>query len=143
MQSPPAKIVMALCVIVLAAFVLPATANTTTNWTFTTGDWFTPSHWDNGLPDLTNGAQINNGGTAQIMSGSAVADYVTLGFNGSDSGTLSVSGVGTMLTTNNRSLDVGADGTGTVNITGGAVEQGSLGFMIMILIDLDPDLAHE
>jgi T5SS/PEP-CTERM-associated repeat protein len=92
----------------------------TTIWTDATGDWFTAANWSAGVPDSSTTAQINNGGTAQIMAAGAAASLVELGVAAGDMGTLSVSGVGTLL--DGGALTVGENGTGTLNITkGGAV----------------------
>src|SRR5881394_2398842 len=79
----------------LALFVtsVPAFAQTTI-WTDATGDWFTPANWSAGVPDSSTTAQINNGGTAQIMASDAAASEVDLGVAAGDMGTLSVSGAG-------------------------------------------------
>ena len=89
----------------------------TTIWTDATGDWFTAANWSAGVPDSSTTAQINNGGTAQIMAAGAAASLVELGVAAGDMGTLSVSGVGTLL--DGGALNVGENGTGTLNITKG------------------------
>jgi T5SS/PEP-CTERM-associated repeat protein len=94
---------------------MPAFAQTTI-WVDATGDWFTAANWSAGVPDSGTTAQINNGGTAQIMATDAAASEVDLGVAAGDVGTLSVSGGGTL-----GPMNIGESGTGTLNITGGGV----------------------
>src|SRR5438094_8723707 len=68
----------------------------TTVWTDATGDWFTAANWSAGVPDSSTAAQVNNGGTAQIMSSGAAASEVALGVLAGDAGTLSLSGTGSL-----------------------------------------------
>jgi T5SS/PEP-CTERM-associated repeat protein len=98
---------------------MPAFAQTTV-WTDATGDWFTPANWSAGVPDSSTTAQINNGGTAQIMASGAAANDVDLGVAAGDVGTLSISGGGTL-----GPMNVGESGTGTLNITAGGIVQDS------------------
>src|SRR4051794_33514221 len=70
------------------------------------GDWFIAGNWDNGVPDQSSSAIINNNGTGFINSGQAQANYVWVGsYNSLKSqwgGTLQVSrssgGVGGLVT---------------------------------------------
>jgi T5SS/PEP-CTERM-associated repeat protein len=105
----------------LALFVtsMPAFAQTTV-WTDATGDWFTSTNWSAGVPDSSTSAQINNGGTAQIMASGAAAFEVELGVAAGDAGTLSISGGGTL-----GPMNIGEFGTGTLNITAGGIVQDS------------------
>jgi T5SS/PEP-CTERM-associated repeat protein len=89
----------------------------TTIWTDATGDWFTAANWSAGVPDSSTTAQINNGGTAQIMASGAAANLVELGIATGDVGTLSVSGTGTLQ--GGGAIDIGENGSGTLNITKG------------------------
>src|SRR5215471_1341855 len=82
--------------IVLFVTSVPAYAQTTV-WTDATGDWFTSGNWSAGVPDSSTTAQVNNGGTAQIMASGAAASLVELGVAAGDMGTLSVSGTGTLV----------------------------------------------
>jgi T5SS/PEP-CTERM-associated repeat protein len=95
---------------------VPAFAQATI-WTDATGDWFTPANWSAGVPDSSTTAQINNGGTAQIMASGAAASEVDLGVAAGDMGTLSVSGGGTLQAVG--AMNVGENGTGTLSITKG------------------------
>jgi len=92
----------------------------TTVWTDATGDWFTSANWSAGVPDSSTIAQINNGGTAQVMATGAAASEVELGVAAGDVGTLSISGGGTL-----GSMNIGESGTGTLNITAGGIVQDS------------------
>ena len=105
-----------LCISLCATF----SSNAQTVWTDATGNWFTPGNWTpSGPPTAGDDAQINNGGTAQIGAAGAVAKTLALGFDAANSGTVSVSGAGTLTT---GFLTVGESGIGTLNITnGGAV----------------------
>jgi len=97
-------------------------------WDTTIGDWFNPLNWGpshNQVPDCGTccghpwEVDINNGGTAQIGSGTAEACEMFLGKDtAQQSGKLSVSG-GTL----NQCGDifVGNYGTGTLSITNGSV----------------------
>jgi T5SS/PEP-CTERM-associated repeat protein len=102
--------------LVLFVTSVPAFAQITI-WTDTTGDWFTSTNWSAGVPDSSTTAQINNGGTAQIMAIGAAASLVELGVAAGDVGTLSISGGGTLL--DGGALNIGENGTGTLNITKG------------------------
>ena len=101
----------------------------TTVWTDATGDWFTAANWSAGVPTSSTTAQINNAGTAQIMSSGAVAAEVDLGVAAGDVGTLSISGTGNLQ--DGGTMNVGEAGTGTLNITtGGTVSTGGTGSVI-------------
>jgi hypothetical protein len=75
-----------------------------TTWQATTGSWATPGNWSAGLPSSTVNADINNGGTAQISSGTDTVGNLLL-----SAGTLTASGL----------ESVGYAGTGTFTQTGG------------------------
>ena len=81
-------------------------------------------------PILRRTPCINNGGKAQITSSGATALSLTLGYNATNSGTVSVDGTngGTCRSLARPPLDiyVGYQGTGTLTITnGGLVNSGS------------------
>jgi T5SS/PEP-CTERM-associated repeat protein/autotransporter-associated beta strand protein len=95
----------------------------TTSWIDGTGSWFNSANWSTGVPSSSSGAEINNGGTAQIFSGNAAARVVTLGSAAGESGTVSVSGAGSLQDDN--SFDVGVSGSGTLSITNGAIVSSS------------------
>jgi len=86
-----------------------------------TGSWFDPN-WDNGEPNSTTAAQINNGGTAQILDDPAMAEAcsLTLGLNAEDSGTVQVTpGHGDLII--DEATIVGSAGKGNLTITQGNV----------------------
>ena len=71
------------------AIALAADCLAETSWTDTTGSWFVVANWLNSQPPtVAIGAQINNGGTAQINTSTptAAACDLTVGFNATDSG---------------------------------------------------------
>jgi hypothetical protein len=88
-------------------------------WTAGTGNWFTPGNWNSGVPNGLIDADINNGGTAQIASGSASFGRLSLGASPGDIGSLSMTG-GTLNFSNN-SIRVGDSGTGTFSQSGGII----------------------
>lgn len=96
-------------------------------------NWFNSGNWTNGVPICNNNvsstAGINNGGTAQINYPNASACEVTLGANATDSGTLSVDGSGSNLTTC-RNISVGYQGKGSLSITNGGVVTTDVGASI-------------
>ena len=107
--------------VLIALLVTSAPAfGQTTTWTDGTGDWFTAANWSAGVPDSSTIADINNGGTAQIMSSGAAASDVEIGVGAQDSGTLSTSGSGN-LDDSGGALYVGRSGIGNLNITDGGV----------------------
>jgi len=42
-------------------------------WIGTTGNWLTPGNWDNGVPDGSTSATIDNGGTATLAGLAEIA----------------------------------------------------------------------
>src|ERR1700731_4346817 len=86
-----AMIALAVCTSPESRALEPCPNKEATSWTYSgTGDWFTSSHWSNGVP-VCNGsisyyAGIDNGYEAQISSGSASACEVVLGNTVTDSG---------------------------------------------------------
>jgi T5SS/PEP-CTERM-associated repeat protein len=99
---------------------LAPTGFTQTIWQAESGDWFQPVNWSDGVPNSTADAQINNGGTAQILNGAATANDLSLGGGASDSnsGTLIVSGSGSSLDAS--SIGLSNFGVGTLMILDGA-----------------------
>ena len=94
----------------------------TTNWIgpATGGSWFTATNWDNGVPNSSTAALINNGGPAQIISSlqSANACSLTLGDDITDSGNVSLTSNARLGVTN--SVVVANKGTGALTIAGGS-----------------------
>jgi hypothetical protein len=109
-----------LCGVLVSMFATTLPAQT--NWVGTTGDWFEPTNWSTGSVPTVQAAVIDNGGTAQIMSGSASAQTLTLG--NAASGTLSQTG-GT-LNTDGLSLGTLAGASGSYTLTTGTLK-GRLG----------------
>ena len=90
------------------------------------------TNWDNGVPNSTKAAQINNGGTAQITSSLATtsACSLTLGNGENDTGSVSINGAGRALNVGGHVI-VGNAGTGTVSaVNGGAVTSGDLSLAV-------------
>jgi hypothetical protein len=93
-------------------------------WQGGTGDWFNAANWAGGVPASGSTADINNGGTAQIMAGSAAARSEYVG--DSTMGTLSQSGgsntIGSALCVGNEYGSTGTyilSGTGSLSVDGG------------------------
>lgn len=109
----------------LALFTSSAFGATTTWILDGTGSWF-GENWDNGEPDSTTDAQINNGGTAQITldAGMAAALSLTLGLNAGNFGAVEVSPAFGDLDVG-EAIFVGKGGTGTLTITQGTVNSAS------------------
>ena len=88
-----------------------------TSWTDGTGSWFVAANWLNQqLPTVGIGAQINNGGTAQVNGPGAAACDLTVGFDATESGTVSVNS-GSLAV--NQEAEIGAHGKGTLTINNG------------------------
>src|SRR5437899_1721095 len=87
--------------ITLAVSTSPARAQlANTHWTAAgAGDWFVPGNWDNGVPDNSKYAFVNNGGKPQIGPSPtpAAAYWLTLGQYCGDSGSLRVDGTNAVL----------------------------------------------
>lgn len=92
----------------------------TTTWTDGTSSWFTSTNWDHGEPDTSTDAQINNGGTAQIITDvpQAVALSLTLALNSDQSGTVQVSAPHGGLSVG-QAIFVGYRGKGNLAVTDG------------------------
>ena len=112
-----------------------------TNWLGQTGGWNVPGNWDNGVPDSSNSATIDNGGTALVQnfgnqssnlfvglldSGNLVvptqamlsAGPAVIGFLFASDGNVSVTGPGSVFTVSGD-IQVGAFGTGTLTVQNG------------------------
>ncbi|MCK4343395.1 MAG: hypothetical protein KAY37_16910 [Phycisphaerae bacterium] len=105
--------------VLLACLALPATVRAdriSTYWQAGIGNWSTAANWDNGEPIAGDYAYINNGGTAQITAHGEICDFLWLGRNAGDSGTV-------QMTSGSLSVsfyeDIGYHGTGTFNHAGG------------------------
>jgi T5SS/PEP-CTERM-associated repeat protein len=106
----------ALAVCASPTLALAAECLSETNWIGTTGSWFVAANWDHGVPTAGIGAQISNGGTAQVNNSGAVACDLTVGYNPTESGTVSVDG-GSLAV--NQEAEIGAFGTGTLMVRNG------------------------
>ena len=85
-------------------------------WQASTSDWSDSQNWSS-VPSSTIAAHINNGGTALVTSGTAVARSLLLGEATTDVGSVTISG-GT-LSTGTGSESVGVSGSGTISQSGG------------------------
>jgi T5SS/PEP-CTERM-associated repeat protein len=105
--------------ILLALVFLASTADFSfaqTLWNAGVEDWSASGNWTLGAPGAITDAQINNGGTAQILAPGALAFNVTLGATPLSIGSLAVQGGHAQFTS---VLAVGAFGSGALNITEG------------------------
>jgi hypothetical protein len=107
------------------AGALAAECLTEATWIGTTGSWFVAMNWLNQQPPtVAIGAQINNGGTAQVNSSGAVACDLTVGFSATQSGTVSVNS-GSLAV--GQEAEIGGTGQGKLMVTnGGSVTVGFL-----------------
>ena len=84
------------------------------NWQLpggSSGDWFNAANWSNGVPGAGDVAFIDNGGQAQITSGSPVANGLDVGAGSSLGGSLSIFGA---------TLSIGDGGVAVGNNLGGS-----------------------
>jgi len=82
-----------LAVSLLAALLTTMANGQTREWTGATGSWFDVANWSGSvLPTAADRVEINNGGTAQITIGTALADAISLADNINSSGFIEVSG---------------------------------------------------
>src|SRR4051794_37570869 len=102
-----------IAVLLAASLSFAVSANAQTVWTNAgTANWFTAGNWSAGVPNSGVDAQVNNGGTARINSGTGAANSVTLGLAAGNSGGLLVqTGPGSTLNVTNDIL-IGDAGTG-------------------------------
>ena len=100
---------------ILVALCVPCTAIAAdTYWNGGTGNW-TSTNWTNSEPTLSEDANINNGGTAQITSGNyEYADDLFLAQSSGQSGHISMSG-GYLLVEHDQHIGYGGVGTFTQN----------------------------
>jgi len=91
---------------------------TTTRWNSSnSGSWSTTANWNNSAPGGITDATVGNGGTAQINGTSGVANNVFIG-SGGKSGTVSITGGGSLALGGN--LTIGDSGNGTVVVDDGS-----------------------
>jgi len=140
--------ILLLAVVVMASVPANTTrADEYTHWIGTTGDWFELNNWQDKVPEFGDDAFINNGGTAEILYGSAETYNVDLGRYGGNSGTidhtggsLNISNIlymgygggsgtyylgGTGQLISNWGIHVGSGGIGTFNQAGGSASSHS------------------
>ena len=90
-----------------------------------TGDWFVNGNWNSGLPTALTSTSISNGGTAQILSGTAYSRFGYLGFEVNSSGRVAVDGAGSQWNISGASslLEIGrsAGSSGNLTISNGGV----------------------
>ena len=107
-----------LCILWCAAF----SSSAQTLWQDGTGNWFTAGNWTGGVPTAGIGAEVDNGGTAQIAGGGAAsASGLLLGNGGT--GNVSVNGASSLAVTNSIAIS----GASTFSINGGSTVTSSFG----------------
>lgn len=79
------------------------------------GDWFESGNWYGPVPDAATNAQVSNGGTALVNSGTAEVKLFTLGDAAASSGSAIIQGTLTSTTT----INVGGSGTGSLTVGNG------------------------
>ena len=102
--------------ICMGLFALPASADQT-YWQHdpnAPGDWFEASNWTDGVPEASDSAFVDNGGTALITSGDADPAYECAGFEAAGA-IRQTGGTNTVVV-----LDIGlnAEADGTYELTG-------------------------
>ncbi|PCJ30544.1 MAG: hypothetical protein COA90_09020 [Gammaproteobacteria bacterium] len=100
----------------------------TINWTGTTGDWLTASHWDISSPTPSDDAYIDNAGTAQVTSAGAVALDLFIGSTNTNTSSLSISNGGTVNNVNSI-VGRGSGSTGTVTVEGASSTWTNTGYL--------------
>ncbi|MDF1794852.1 MAG: DUF4347 domain-containing protein [Thalassobaculaceae bacterium] len=104
---------------------LPVLLNT---WSGGTGDWNTAGNWIGGVPGGLDSANIDNGGTAQLTGAAPAIDYFYFGAGAGTSGTLQVTGGGTLTANGGQSYlgnSSGSTGTLLIDGAGSAVNTGA------------------
>ncbi len=94
-------------------------AQTTTWQNAGTSTWSTGANWDNGVPDASSTATINNGGTANLDSTGA-ADFLIVG-DPSGSGSFTITGGALTVGTDSN---IGNGGTGDATVNSGSWSSG-------------------
>ncbi len=108
------------CIVLLTSAVVPARAENT-YWQHdpsSPSDWFAPGNWTVGVPDSTDSAIIDNGGTADISSGQATAKYVRVGCD-NKTGTMTHAG-GDLVVKEDISIGLYSGAVGTYVMSGSA-----------------------
>jgi T5SS/PEP-CTERM-associated repeat protein/autotransporter-associated beta strand protein len=106
--------------LVVAFHLLGRSALGQTRWTDGTGSWFDGPNWTAGVPTAAVVAEVNNGGTAQVVADAAQAFSLTLGNSVGESGKLSVVSLGGIpgSLTVVEFVVVGSVGNGEMTISG-------------------------
>ncbi len=104
--------------ICMGLFALPASADQT-YWQHdpsAPGDWFEAINWTDGVPEASDSAFVDNGGTALIASGDADPDYECAGFQAA--GAIRQTGGENTVVVLDIGLNAEADGTYELTSTG-------------------------
>jgi hypothetical protein len=115
-----------LLTITALALSMSAAFGATTRWTDDVDIWHNSADWDYGEPNPTTAAEINNGGTARIITDFPMANALslTLGLNTGQSGNVVVSAAFGDLDVG-EAIFVGKGGAGNLTITQGIVNSAS------------------
>ena len=109
-----------IAVVVLCSLVVPCAADMT-YWQGSSGFWTDGGHWTEGVPEAGDYAYITNGSTATVDA-AATAQYLRLGKEAGESGTVRIDPTGALSLSHNSSyILLGMDGTGEIIQTGGSV----------------------
>ena len=113
-----------LCIAGAASSALSAGEARSQTWTGAASDnnWFTPNNWTPLGPPVASGTTILDNGATPVLIGNpgALAYYLSIGNVAGSSGSLTVSGAGTLTTSDaSNGLIVGDVGNGTLTISGG------------------------
>jgi autotransporter-associated beta strand protein len=84
------------------------------------GNWFDPANWSAGVPTLADEVRFHSNGTANIASGNATANRLTIGAGAGTGGTINLSG-GSLTSIYDIKVGSGAGSAGTFNQTGGNI----------------------
>ena len=102
-------------VLVLAACLAGPPAAADTTWDGTTGNWSIDDNWTANEPDSSDIAYINNGGTAEVTQAGEVCQRLRLGVGANESGTVNMTGGDLTV----GCEEVGYEGTGTFTHSSG------------------------
>ena len=117
-----------LLLVLTLGFLVRGAVAATLIWNDATSSWFTPGNWTPaGPPSASDDAQIDNGGTAQILGPGATVNILNIGTFAGNSGTLQVGATGTLVASG--FLGVGNSGNGTLSISSGGTVANTQGFI--------------
>ncbi|MGA2254512.1 MAG: hypothetical protein ABSG53_07620, partial [Thermoguttaceae bacterium] len=126
-QGPPCRLLPAMGFVLAAVAILLVAApqaQADVTWSTSSGNWSVSSNWGGNLPGPSDEAYIINGGIAVITVSGAVCNDLYLGdANSANSGTVQMSGSGSLSPTNNEYL--GNYGAGTFTQSGGTNNVGN------------------